>query len=391
MNAKGALFLALFATFFAGCERDDAAPKSDADLDASPPWDVAAPPVPRPGMLWIEPGVLIAGTPLGRIPRVPDEEMAGEQVVMRGYYIDEYPYPNEVGAISTTSLSRKEAEELCEKQNKRLCTELEHERACKGPENTTYEYGDVYKASVCATGTTRTLVPSGLNAGCRSAFGVADLHGGPAEWTASDWGRDGKKPGMAVIRGGNGVQGELVGRCANARAARPDARREDIGFRCCAGEVNTFEVVIDVERGEPFVHLSLDPKLAQALAALVPEAVSAGTKGPGRQPFRVEHLWSWRPTGNESLVIGAGCAKGPDKRCGVLVGRPKSDGASALAFVPTDKWPPMIGKTETARELFVYGGDDIGAFRKRVSYDWGRITIGEKARKVRRKGVDSYE
>ena len=42
-------------------------------------------------MVWIPPGVLIAGTPLDKLPRVADEEMAGEQVVMRGFYVDVFP------------------------------------------------------------------------------------------------------------------------------------------------------------------------------------------------------------------------------------------------------------------------------------------------------------
>ena len=50
-----------------------------------------------------------------------------------------------------------------------------------------------------------------------SGFGVHDFHGGVWSWTASQWGRDGGKPGMVVLRGGNGPFGELVGRCANER------------------------------------------------------------------------------------------------------------------------------------------------------------------------------
>jgi hypothetical protein len=32
------------------------------------------------------------------------------------------------------------------------------------------------------------------------------------------------------------------------------------------------------------------------------------------------------------------------------------------------------------------GGDRNGAFRRRVSYAWGRIAVAEKERKKRRKG-----
>ena len=175
------------ALFVLGCMGKRTAPApSDAGLEDAPAWATGAQDTtPRPGMAWIPPGTLIAGTPPDRMPRVADEEMAGEQVVMNGFFVDIHPYPNEPGAIPTTNVSQAEAEAFCVAQNKRLCTELEWERACKGPQNSTYEYGDTYRASVCATGTTRNLVPTGVNAGCRSAFGVHDMHGGIWEWTAS--------------------------------------------------------------------------------------------------------------------------------------------------------------------------------------------------------------
>src|SRR6185312_7258602 len=129
----------------AACRRSghDDPTRAQADGDAAPPWTSGpAEPEERPGMVWIPPGVLIAGTPLDRLPRVADEEMAGEQVVMHGFYVDVFPYPNEAGAIPTTNITQDEALGLCAAQGKRLCTELELERACKGPENQTYEYGD---------------------------------------------------------------------------------------------------------------------------------------------------------------------------------------------------------------------------------------------------------
>jgi hypothetical protein len=362
----------------------------DAEADAALPWDVGpSEPDPRPGMVWIPPGVLIAGTPPDRLPRVADEEMAGEQVVMRGFYIDVFPYPNEVGAIPTTNVTQAEALELCEAQGKRLCTELELERACKGPSNTSYEYGDSYKASVCMTGVARTLVPNGVNSGCQSGFGVFDLHGGVWSWTSSQWRRDSAKPGLVTARGGNGVAGELIGRCANGRGLRPDVRRPDVGVRCCAGEANSFEVVLSVTRGEPLKWQAPEGRIAPQLEKLVPPEVQDAVRG--RRPeeqFRVERMWIWHPLGNEELIVGGGCARplGQGKMCGIVIARMRYDVAAPLAFVSTDLWTPTIGETDTPRELFLYGGDRGGAFRKRVSYAWGRITAAEKERKKKRKG-----
>jgi sulfatase modifying factor 1 len=96
---------------------------------------------PRPGMVWIEQGTLRAGTPLERVPRLPDAELAGQPFELTGFFIDVFPHPNEPGAIPTTNVTRQVAQELCESAGKRLCTELELERACKGPDNWAYPYG----------------------------------------------------------------------------------------------------------------------------------------------------------------------------------------------------------------------------------------------------------
>ena len=71
-------------------------------------------------MIWIPPGTLIAGTPRERTPRVADEELPGEPVELSGFYIDEFAYPNEAGAIPKTGMTRDEAAGLCTGQGKRL-------------------------------------------------------------------------------------------------------------------------------------------------------------------------------------------------------------------------------------------------------------------------------
>jgi hypothetical protein len=378
------------AAALAGCDRDRAPPAADAALDAPPPWGFDEPdPEPRPGMAWIAPGMLIAGTPPDRMPRVADEEMAGEQVIMRGYYVDVYPYPNEVGAIPTTGVTQDEARALCEAQGKRLCTELELERACKGPANTSYEYGDTYRASVCGTGLARNLVPNGVNASCTSGFGVHDLHGGVWSWTSSQWRRDPAKAGLVTLRGGNGPAGELIGRCANGRGVKPDVRRLDVGVRCCAGEVNSFEVMLSVTRGQPLRLLQPDDRLTHELEQLVPDEVrdAARSQRPEEQ-FKVERVWMWHPLGNEELYLGGGCARPAASKavCGLIVARMRSESAARLSFVSTDWWQPTLGETDTPRELFLYGGDHEGAFRRKVSYEWGRIGAADKERKRKRKG-----
>ena len=60
-------------------------------------------------MVWIPSGPLVAGTPEGSLPRVADEEMPGEQVILKGYYIDVFPYPNEEGDSADQRRSRRRA------------------------------------------------------------------------------------------------------------------------------------------------------------------------------------------------------------------------------------------------------------------------------------------
>lgn len=368
------------------CGRSGANPVSS---DAAPTWSASEPePEPRPGMAYIPAGVLIAGTPPDRIPRVADEEMAGEQVVLHGFYIDLYPYPNEPGAIPTTNVTQSEAIALCEQQGKRLCTELEWERACKGPNNTTYEYGDVYKASLCGTATPRALTPSGLNAGCVTGFGVHDMHGGVQTFTASQWRRDPSKLGLVTLRGGSGTPGDLVARCANGRGVKPEVRREDVGARCCAGEPNGFEVVVLVTRGAPLTLQSPSGVLVPELAGLVPEELAALTRGRrAEDQFTIARTWLWHPLGNEELLLGGGCAHpGGHAACGVVVARKRFDGLARLAFVSSDWWEPTLDEASGARELFLHGGDRNGAFRQRVTYEWGKIGVRDKERKKKLKG-----
>ena len=198
----------------------------------------------RPGMAYVPAGVLLAGTPVNRAPRVAEEELPGTKMEMGEFFIDLLPYPNEAGAIATTNVSRDEATALCAARNKRLCTELEWERACKGPANTTYEDGDDFHPATCGLGAAAELSakrPTGELSACTSGFGVHEMHGGAWEWTELPWGRGGRKD-LGVLKGGNAVAGEIAGRCANSLARPPATKSAAMGFRCCAGAKNEAKV-----------------------------------------------------------------------------------------------------------------------------------------------------
>jgi formylglycine-generating enzyme required for sulfatase activity len=339
------------------------------------------PPPPKRGMIWIEPGPLVAGTPPQQLPRLADQEMPGEQVILKGFYIDVFPYPNEEGAIPLTNVTRDGAIKLCGEQEKRLCGELEWERACKGPNNTTFEYGSSYRADRCGTGTEPSLRPSGLRVACRSEFGVRDMHGGAFEWTQSAWGR-GTEAGFFAVRGGNGPHGELTGRCANAEPRLPGVSAANVGFRCCAGpQVNT-EVVLDMRRGPKLEAKGVvEKELSRLFLAALPDDGQRQLRRFGEP--RVEMFWIWRPIANEELHVARICAGlGKQPSCGLLFVRLGVAAPDMLGWAESGFVPGSLHIEREPRELWILGGDDPGPFKRFVSYSWGRISIGPIERHV---------
>jgi formylglycine-generating enzyme len=331
-------------------------------------------------MVWLPEGALVAGTPEGRLPRLADQELAGEQLVLHGFFIDIFAYPNEEGAIPRTGLTQAQAEAACAEQSKRLCTELEWERACKGPENTTYEYGDRYRPDVCITGRSPRMLPSGYRQGCRSEFGARDLHGGVWEWTASRWGRGGDKA-LVALRGGNGDAGEVVGRCANGTPRAADSASPTVGFRCCMGEVNDAVVSLGIDRARPLEQRGrVERAIGQKLETLPPEAVETELDSFG--PWRVHALWDWHPINNARFIVGGGCAGTPPaRRCGVLVAELVSGQPQFMAWAWSGIWPPTVRLSNSPSKLWVYGGDRTSHIRQAVLFEWGRLRLGEVQRK----------
>jgi sulfatase modifying factor 1 len=331
-------------------------------------------------MAYVGPGALVAGSPPNSLPRRPDRELPGEQVMLKGFYIDKFAYPNEEGAIPLTNVSLTEAQALCEKAGKRLCSELEWERACKGPSNYVYCWGDKYRADICQLGATILPRPSGMKVGCHSDFGVYDLHGGVLEWTSSPF-RRGAAEGRMTLRGGNGIAGELVGRCANAEPADANTRSQEIGFRCCAGPGNAAEVVIAGGRGEVLERIERidDAQFRRVLGKLrsdeAPELKD--------QKLVVHRGFTWRPISNEQLLAFTACTDGPQPhRCGLLIGRDPPGQPTALGWAATGFVPSSLHMDERAENLWLLGFDVQGRFKRLVRYQAGLVLIGPKERRV---------
>lgn len=335
----------------------------------------------RPGMVWIPAGVLRAGTPVGTVPRIAAEELPGTEIALGGFYIDVLPYPDEAGAIPTVNVTREDAAHLCETRGKRLCTELEWERACKGPDNTMYEYGDTYRPSVCDTGVAVELAakrPSGERQACKSGFGAVDMHGGAWEWTDSTWGR-GSSRELGVLRGGNNAAaGELVARCSNALARAPASKAPTMSLRCCAGPRNAATVDLTLATG-PSLERSM--KTAEFTAPLL---ASAAARWTGDTTFQFVHAWTWHPVANEELIVASGCAKAAGNPvCGLLVARmsPGEGGLSLesdeLAHVDTGFEAAEVAQVGDPQHLRLKGVDAKSAYLRDFTYVYGRIELGD--------------
>jgi len=380
MGAAGAGVVGVVVVVLGGCGRSLGA-QSDAGGVVSAP-STTAPGAPRAGMVWIPTGVLHAGSDPEDVPRVADTELGGVEVPLGGFYVDVLPWPNEVGAIPTTNVSRDEAARLCDGKGKRLCSELEWERACKGPDNTRYEYGASFDARVCTAGVAADVSarhPSGDRTACHSGFGVREMHGGPWEWTDSPWnrgagGRLETPPG--VTRGGNDVAGELETRCAFAKAVAPGARLPSTGFRCCAGPRNDAEVELAVKTGLPFEKTLHPARSSPPLAAL--DGQSCGPPlAPA--PCSLSRAWTWRPAPNVELSLAGGClGRDPNARCAIAVSRMIGEREVALAQVDTGREIPEVVLVEGMdRRIRVRGADIHGQYFREIVFTYGRIDVKE--------------
>lgn len=121
--------------------------------------------------------------------------------------IDVFEFPNEACELPFVWAGPTQAQGMCKRLGKRLCTQAEWQLACAGDpaggEKSTYAYGAELDLSICNTQKNRkdhdeggceartigkawdtcatNTEPSGAFARCRSRFGVFDQHGNVAE------------------------------------------------------------------------------------------------------------------------------------------------------------------------------------------------------------------
>jgi formylglycine-generating enzyme required for sulfatase activity len=162
-------------------------------------------------------------------------ETPREIVYIPPFCIDRFEYPNIPGTKPQTSATWETAAASCREQRKILCSESQWERACAGPDNHVWSFGDPYVAGECNI-KTNSVEPSGSRKNCFSFDGVYDMNGNVAEWVYARPGA-GARPrpeGGRLLKGGRHSDWPIFTRCS-FRDFRPmgDQNREN-GFRCCA-------------------------------------------------------------------------------------------------------------------------------------------------------------
>jgi serine/threonine protein kinase/formylglycine-generating enzyme required for sulfatase activity len=183
------------------------------------------------GMARIEAGAFTFGSSSSD-PMRNFGEADARSVDVRAFCIDYYEAPNGKDAVPTTGVSWQAAKNACDRSGKRLCTEVEWERACKGPSSLRFPYGNTYDVDVCNTedgdGQARALARPLDFKKCRSGFKVFMMAGNAEEWVQDAAGA------QRILKGGAADRPDFASRCSARRAVPAKTSTSTTSFRCCA-------------------------------------------------------------------------------------------------------------------------------------------------------------
>ncbi|MBC7171954.1 MAG: SUMF1/EgtB/PvdO family nonheme iron enzyme, partial [Polyangiaceae bacterium] len=259
-------------------------------------------------------GTVRAGSLPGSAGRDPALEADAVPVELPAFAIDRRPFPNREGLPPRAGATLSEAEALCRHEGKRLCTELEWERACEGDDDREYPSGATFDRDLCLA----------EPASCATSFGVLALGIEHAEWTAS-----------GVVRGSASANASAH-RCAARAPLAPSSRSSAVAFRCCTGEAHGTPYPTEPERpgfreiavplAEQRAALESTPELARFAASFEPFTegdVSAVFSRGGVEPVlaegvrRAHEVIEWSPRAGELAWIVTG-RSGRDSLIAVL-------------------------------------------------------------------------
>jgi len=264
-------------------------------------------------------GPVRLGSRPGVTGRRPDVEADLVVTDVPAFRIDRLPYPNDPSAAPRTRVARAEAQALCDADGKRLCTEIEWERACKGETVGEWPGDDGFDVETCS------ISPGS----CESPLGVLALGTAAFEWTASDVTRGlGSDEFSAVTRGASPLDPADAHRCGARHAHAPTASESRLGFRCCRGPAPALEYPTEAAYRR-FRALEVDEQELRRILLTVPElrrfaadfrsVTSTGVdQALGRGGYTRETIpWSflesvlvWSPAVGEQVWVVAGTGGG---------------------------------------------------------------------------------
>lgn len=181
------------------------------------------------GMVYIPPGPFVAG----RFNMDPFANKGAEPlhdvVDLEGFLIDAFEHPNALNGSPTVRVTWDQAKNTCEAEGKRLCSSMEWEKACKGPRNNIYAYGNTFDPDFCGDGLPSSHISGSLSK-CLSDWGVYDMSGGLREWTSTSMPGDETR---RLVKGGSLSSPEKGTRCAFSTDESAGYTHPTIAFRCC--------------------------------------------------------------------------------------------------------------------------------------------------------------
>jgi hypothetical protein len=326
----------------------DAGPEHIAPNVEHPP--TAEPAVePRAGdVVSIPEGILRAGSMPGTPNRRPSVEADLVELRVPAFDIDRLPYPNDPARPATLVASRRDAAAMCASEGRRLCHELEWERACKADTSAAFATGEELPIEACIAD----------RSACASPLGVLDLGVRAPEWTSSDAGeRLARLDRTAVVRGARS-DAEIAAHRCGARSALAPESTSPAAFRCCGGPAPELEYP-DVGLRRVFRDLTLEEPRVREILASVPQTarlandfraytVEDGVRALGRGNATIEAvtwemapgLFAWSPSVGEEVWVFAG-RSGESTLLAALYPRPDGTFLHAASFVFADEVAPL--------------------------------------------------
>lgn len=240
-------------------------------------------------------GAFVSGSMPGDRGRDPALEPSMVKVNLGAFSIDRLPYPNVPGQPFKTGVTRSEAARLCEARQQRLCSELEWEKACKGPESDVYFTGEAWD-SRCEKNPEQ----------CASGYDVVAMGANMREWTSSavQTQPPSERP-LAALRGASANVAEVEHRCARREGADPSAQGQDIGFRCCSGPPNAAQISAP-KLLQTFRRVKLDEGQVTSMIRSVPRLAGLGDVTFFKEPDDIDRVLAKGDAGRQGNTLTTG-------------------------------------------------------------------------------------